>query len=736
MAKSDELTLNIGGMHCASCVANIERGVEAMTGVENCRVNLATRSGVVRFDPATTSVDQIIAVVSELGFGAKVGQADILQAVGRDLRQALVWFQVALAMALPLMVFSMWPMVSDGSIISPRWDGVGQLILAGLLLFVAGRSILIDAFRQTIHLRANMNSLIALGTLTAFIWSVVMMIRSFPEPAQGHLYFESAGMIITLILLGRYLETRVRGRAGQALGALVGLQPDQARAIINNIEVEVEAGALQPRMIVLVRPGERLPADGIIVEGSPALDESLLTGESLPVDKAPGDKVIGGSLNSGSPFRYEVSTPPGDGFLATMVRLVSDAQSRKAPVQMLADRVAAVFVPIVLGLALVTAAMWYWLAPTNPQLIRSVVSVLIIACPCALGLATPTAILAGTGRAAREGVIIRGGDVLQRLTEIDCVVFDKTGTLTRGELEVVETREFANVSRREMLRMVGSLEQVSEHPVAQAIVRHVEVEQLQAQDLAQVEVCPGLGIVGKHNGRLVLAGNQALMAAYRVDMSQVVEAARQQMSKGRTTVLVAMDGQVIGLVALSDRLRAEAQEALARLRPQVNTITIISGDSRVTTQEVARSLDVEDFEAEVRPEQKQTVIQTYARAGYRPLMVGDGINDAPALAAAEVGMAIASGTDVAIEAADVILVDSDLMAVPRTLEIARASLRIIKQNLFWAFFYNLLAIPLAAGLFYPFFGWSLSPIVAAAAMAFSSVFVVSNSLRLNRIDIA
>ncbi len=736
MSKSEDLTLSIDGMHCASCVANIERGVEGMAGVESCQVNLATRSGRVRFDSADVSSDQIIATVSELGFGAKVGQQDVLEATARELRQSLMRFQVALAMALPLIVFSMLPMVSGGSIVPPLWSGLVQMVLAGLLLFVAGRSILADAFRQTSHFRANMNSLVALGTLTAFTWSLALLIISYPEPAVGHLYFESAGMIITLILLGRYLEARARGRAGQALGALVKMQPEQARVIINEVEIEIEIGALQPGMTVQVRPGERLPADGTIIDGSPALDESLLTGESLPVEKGPGDSVIGGSLNSGVPFRYRVSVPPADGFLATMVRLVTEAQSRKAPVQKLADRVAAVFVPIVLGLALVTALLWYWLDPSNPQLIRSVVAVLIIACPCALGLATPTAILAGTGRAAREGVIIRGGDVLQRLTEIDCVVFDKTGTLTRGELDVIDTREFGNVSRREMLRMVGSLEQVSEHPVARAIVRHIEAEQLQPVHLSKVEAYPGLGIVGEHNGRALLAGNRALMADHRVDMSQVTEAARQQMAKGRTIVYVALDGQVIGLVALSDRLRSEAQEALTRLRPLVKRLTIISGDSLVTTQEVARSLDIDDFEAEVRPERKQAVIQAYIRAGYRPMMVGDGINDAPALAAAEVGMAIASGTDVAIEAADVILVDSDLMAVPRTLEIARASLRIIKQNLFWAFFYNVLAIPLAAGLFYPLLGWSLSPMVAAAAMAFSSVLVVSNSLRLNRIDIA
>jgi Cu+-exporting ATPase len=735
MGKSEELTLNISGMHCASCVAGIERGVGEITGVEDCRVNLATRSGVVRFDPSRVTAEQIIAVISKSGFESTRGAPDIVEATQRELRLAFVQFQVALALAIPLMAFSMWPMMSEGGLVSPLWDSVVQLTLATLLLFVAGRSILADAARQTVHGRANMNSLIALGTLTAFIWSLVVMIRSWPGPVDGHLYFESAGMIITLILLGRYLEARARGRAGQALGALVKMQPDQARAIINDVEVEIEAGALQKGMMVQVRPGERLPADGTIVEGQPSLDESLMTGESLPVDKNPGDSVIGGSLNTNTPFRYQVTAPPGDGFLANMVRLVSEAQSRKAPVQKLADRVAAVFVPIVLGLALLTAGLWYWLDPTNPLLIQCVVSVLIIACPCALGLATPTAILAGTGRAAREGVIIRGGDVLQRLTEIDCVVFDKTGTLTQGELEVVETREFANVSHREMLRMVGSLEQTSEHPVARAIVRYVEAEQLEPKTLTKVEARPGLGIVGEHNGRVLLAGNQALMNEYRVDMSPVTEAARQQMAKGRTTVFVALDGQVIGLVALSDRIRAEAQEAMARLRPLVEKITIISGDSRAATAEVARSLGIEEFEAEVLPEQKQIVIHTYGRAGCKPLMVGDGINDAPALAAAEVGIAIASGTDVAIEAADVILVESDLMAVPRTLEIANASLRIIKQNLFWAFFYNILAIPLAAGLLYPFLGWSLSPMVAAAAMAFSSVFVVTNSLRLNRLDL-
>jgi Cu+-exporting ATPase len=543
-------------------------------------------------------------------------------------------------------------------------------------------------------------------------------------------------MIITLILLGRFLEERARGRAGDAIRALVDLRPKKATVIINGVDTEIDAAAVQPGMTLLVRPGERLAADGLIVEGQPVIDESMLTGESMPVEKGSSDEVIGGSVNGNRSFKFKVTAAGEDTFLAGMMRLVAEAQSRKAPVQKVADRVAARFVPAVLGVAILTLGGWYWFAPDSPLLIQSVISVLIIACPCALGLATPTAILAGTGRAAREGIIIRGGDILEEITHLNSIVFDKTGTLTCGELEVVNVHALDTWSKRELIRMAGSAEKQSNHPLARAIVQLMEKEQIEASEVRNVQDRPGYGVEALYGDERLLIGNEALLKLEQIDLSACREIAFEEMRQGQTVVFVALGNSLVGLISFGDRLRKDAASIVARLGKMLGRVAMLSGDNYRTVAGVARSIDLEYFEAEVKPDQKQNVIESYQKAGFRLAMVGDGINDAPALAAADVGIAIGSGTDVAIEAADVVLVRSELGDLIKMLNVANQSMRIIKQNLFWAFFYNILAIPLASGLFYPHFGWTLSPMIAAAAMAFSSVFVVTNSLRLNRMPLS
>ncbi|MCX6836128.1 MAG: heavy metal translocating P-type ATPase, partial [candidate division Zixibacteria bacterium] len=495
MAKIDKLYLNVTGMHCASCVASIERELNQMAGVKECRVNLATRSAEVVFDKSRVSEDAIIERIRNAGFGATAGSPDILTANIREVTSARDQLILAVLIAAPLMVVAMVPMAL-GHPLLPAWaDGWLQAILAAAVLCFPGREILIDAFTQARHRRLNMNSLIALGTLTAFFWSAYVVMKGGEHHHQD-LYFESAGMIIVLILVGRYLEARARRRAGRAIDELVRLRPTRATAIINEVEVEIDAATLQPGMIVLVRPGDRIPADGVIIEGDPVIDESLLTGESAPVEKRIGALVIGGSINGNSPFKMKATATGEDCFVAGVVRLVSEAQARKAPVQKLADRVSGVFVPIVFGLALITGILWHLLAPESNMAMRSVVSVLIIACPCALGLATPAAVLVGTGRGAREGIIFKGGDVLETLAGIDTVVFDKTGTLTAGRLEVVHVRTFGVVSEQNLVRMVGSVENQSEHPVAQAIVRHMRQRQIQPAVVRNIEARPGYGIVG------------------------------------------------------------------------------------------------------------------------------------------------------------------------------------------------------------------------------------------------
>jgi Cu+-exporting ATPase len=489
-------------------------------------------------------------------------------------------------------------------------------------------------------------------------------------------------------------------------------------------------------MEVIVKPGQRLPCDGRIMEGHPAIDESLLTGESVPVPKQPGDTVIGGSLNTNRPFRYKATAGVADSYLSQVIHLVAEAQARKAPVQRLADRVAAVFVPIVLLIAIVTGLAWHFLAPGAPLLIKSVVSVLIIACPCALGLATPTAILAGSGRAARDGIIIRGGDVLENLTKVDTAILDKTGTLTHGRLEVAEVIPLGETSRMELIKLVGSAEISSEHPLGKAIVKHMQENQIDPVSVWEIETTPGMGLSGKVGGHTLLVGNRALMKANKVDIEPALERARQEMDKGRTVVLAALEGELIGVIALADRLRSEARDIIAWMQERFGRVVMISGDTYQTTRGVARSLKLEDFEAEVKPDQKQLVVEAYRKAGYHSVMVGDGVNDAPALAAADVGIAVGSGTDVAIQSAGVVIYGDDLNILKGVFYVARTTMKVVKQNLFWAFFYNVLAIPVAAGVLYPITGLTLSPMIAATAMAFSSVFVVTNSLRLSRLQTA
>lgn len=733
MANAKSVQLNIEGMHCASCVSNIERGVSELNGVTECRVNLAMKSAVVIFDNGS-SPDAVVQKISDLGFSATVGELDVLQANAKELQNARQTFWTAFYLSVPLMVFSMLPMFTGASIISPFYDGVIQAVLAAVVLFYSGRSILADALKQLKHRHSNMNTLIAMGTLTAFGWSVYALVLLYLGKEEL-LFFESSAMIITLILLGRYLEAKSKGKAGEAIQSLMQLTPSKALALINNVELEIEIGAVKPGMQLIVRPGERLPADGEVLEGDPHIDESMLTGESVPVEKSKGAEVYGGSLNGNFPFTMIVTASGDKTFLSSIIRLVSDAQSKKAPVQKLADKVAGIFVPIVLGISLVTLAFWLWLAPDSPILMKSVISVMIIACPCALGLATPTAILAGSGFAAKNGIIFRGGDIIEKVNKLNTLVFDKTGTLTYGELEVADIQSFGQLSSRNLIRIIGSAELQSEHPIARAIVRHMQKEQIEKAVIKQVETYPGNGLKAEVDSREILIGNKSLMETEEVSFGQALLAGEREMEKGRTVVFAAMDKQVVGLIALADKVRHESKDVISRLQPMFSKILMLSGDSRKTAGGVARTIGIEEFEAELKPNQKKMIIESLSKAGFKVGMIGDGINDAPALATADIGIGIGSGTDIAIESSDVVLVRDDLTTLVYMFTIASETMRIIKQNLFWAFFYNLLAIPLAAGLFYPLFGWTLSPIIAAAAMSLSSFFVVSNSLRLNRLDL-
>jgi Cu+-exporting ATPase len=734
MASTEKLNLSISGMHCASCVASIEQELNGMEGISECRVNLATRSGLVVYDRDVLGIPAIVERIKGLGFQATIGTPDVLSGNIEEEKSARGRLLTAVVLVAPLMVLSMGAMLLGRPWFSPLADGLVQTVLVALILAWPGRPILQDAVRQLRHFRANMNSLIALGTLTAFGWSLYMLVRG-GQHGQHDLYYESAGMIITLILLGRFLEARAKRRAGKAIEELIKLRPATATAIINNVEIELEAAVLQPGMILLVRPGERVPADGVIIEGEAVLDEALLTGESMPVERNVGGAVIGGSVNGNTPFKMKAEATGEDCFIAGVVRLVSEAQARKAPVQNLADRVAAVFVPVVLVLAATTGLLWYLLAPESGMVVRSVIAVLIIACPCALGLATPAAILVGTGRGAREGIIIKGGDVLENLATVDTVIFDKTGTLTTGQLEVVTVRTFGQVAEQNLIRMVGSIESQAEHPVAKAVMRYMRERQLQPAVVRKVVAKPGFGVVGECDGRSLVIGSRSLLEQEQINFGPSLLQGEKEMEAGRTVVFVARDGQVVGLLSLADQIRADAREVVERLHLGKQRVVMLSGDNRATAAGVARSLGLEEFEAEIRPEQKKVIVESYCRAGSRVAMIGDGINDAPALAAATVGVAIGTGTQVAIEAADVVLVRPELAGVPRMFKLAQLAMSTIRQNLFWAFFYNVVAIPVAAGLLVPVAGFAMSPILAALAMSLSSICVISNSLRLSRVSL-
>jgi P-type Cu+ transporter len=736
MANQERLLLKISGMHCASCVANVEKGLSRLDGVTSARVNLVLNSAVVEYDRQRLSEASIINTVNDLGYVAEAGEPDILTANEEELLKARNRFRVAATLALPLMLFAMLPMAmrAHAHLISAEMDAVIQAALATAILVWAGRTILADAWMQTRHMRANMNSLIAMGTLAAFLWSLYATIRIL-EGEREELYFDSAGMIIALILLGKYLEARSKGRAGQAIRALLKLKPTKTTAVFNKVEFEVDAETVRPGMFLLIKPGERIAADGIIIEGRPTLDESMLTGESMPIERREGDSVVGGSLNVNVPFKMKVTAAGEKSYLATIVRMVTDAQSRKAPIQALADRVAGVFVPIVIGIALVTLAIWYFAAPESPMMLRSVISVLIIACPCALGLATPTAVLAGTGRAARAGILIRGGDILEKLAHIDAVLFDKTGTLTRGKLEVVSLKSLGGFSESQLKAYLNAVERRSEHPIARAIATATAGSGGDEIPVTDIIAKPGFGMSAQVLGKSLLIGSRDLLDSEGVDLGDTAQPLNDHRSNSQTAVLISFDRKLVGMVALADQVRPEAAEVVGMLRATHRTVTMISGDNRVVAGTIASQVGLESFEAEVRPDQKQALVASYRDKGHCVAMVGDGINDAPALAAADVGIAIGEGTDIAIETADVILLRSDLRTLPQAFRLARISIRVIRQNLFWAFFYNVLAIPIAAGLLYPVVGWTLSPMIAAAAMSFSSLFVVLNSLRLSRLTV-
>lgn len=640
-------------------------------------------------------------------------------------------FLFAAAFTLPVFIISM----AHGALDFPGVHLVLFLLTTPVVLW-SGYPFFAGAFRLLKYRTADMNTLVALGVGSAYIYStaVTFFPRFFVE-ATGQMpavYFEAAAVIVTLILMGRLLEARAKKKTSEAIEKLVALQPPTARRLRNGIEEEIAVEQIKSGDRILVRPGERIALDGRLLEGASAVDESVITGEPLPVDKHPGDIVVGGTLNRTGAFVFEVTRTGQDTTLQQIVRLVRDAQGRKAPIQRLADVVAGIFVPAVLVIAVITFALWFWLAPTSPfsMALIAFVSVLIIACPCALGLATPTAVMVATGKAAELGVLIKGGDTLERLQDVSKIILDKTGTLTEGKPSVVELISLDGRPTDELLQLAASAEQRSEHPIASAVLAKAAAKNLTLLPVTDFHSATGLGLEAKVNGQLIVIGNEAFMAPRDLPADAWGPDYVRHQQEGHTVILVAIDHQAAGLLAISDTIRATSKEAISLFKQQGLSVALLTGDQPEAAHAIARTLSIPEVRAQVRPEEKAASVEASMADGSVTAMIGDGINDAPALAIADVGIAIGAGTDVAIEASDVTLMRDDLRVVADAIALSRQTMRTIRQNLFFAFIYNIIGIPVAAGLLYPIWGITLNPMIASAAMALSSVSVVTNSLRL------
>ncbi len=745
-SEPTRLDLPIGGMTCASCVRRVEDGLLAVPGVASATVNLVTERATVVHDPTLVSLERIEQAVRDAGYEvvtaapastpeARVdAQRQAEDAAVRKLKRDVV---ISASLTVPLLVLAM----SHGAI--PGTDGpwalYAQLALATPIVFGPGFRFLRLAWVAAKHRTSDMNTLVALGTLSAWGYSTVAVLAPglFPHAEHGvmpHVYFEAAGAILTFVLLGKFMETRAKKRLSDAVRGLVALQPKVAtRVFPDGTEDEVEIERLAPGWKLLIRPGERVPADGEVVRGTSTVDEAMLTGESLPVDKKAGSLVFAGTINGAGAIVARVTSAGQGTALARIIKAVEQAQGSKAPIARLADVISARFVPVVLVIAMLTGVAWFVLDPSGGGLASAVqqfVAVLVIACPCALGLATPAAVAVGTGRGAELGILVKGGVALEAASRVDTVLLDKTGTLTAGKPQLTDVIA-TDGSSDDLLRLVAAAERPSEHPVARAIVDGAShLGALPAATDFEVEV--GAGVAARVDGRLVRIGTARWLAQAGIDATPLEAEADRLAQGGRTPSFVAVDGRLAGLVAIADRPTEAARQAVAELKAMGLRVVMVSGDRRATAQAVARDLGIDEVHAEVRPNDKRAVVEAERAAGHRVAMVGDGINDAPALAAADVGIAIGSGTDIAVATADIALLGRGIGALPDALRLSRSTLRTIRQNLFWAFVYNVVGIPVAAGLLFPFTGWLLTPVFASAAMSLSSVSVLANSLRLRR----
>ncbi|NLM36901.1 MAG: copper-translocating P-type ATPase [Firmicutes bacterium] len=730
-APEGKVTLKIGGMSCAACAARIEKKLNSLDGVTKAAVNLATEQAVVEYDPAQVKVAELLKVVAALGYQAaraeEVSRDREKEAREKEIRRLRKELIISAVLSSPLLLAMLLSLA--GIDLSFLHNEYFQFIIATPVQFGLGFRFYKNAYRALRAKSPNMDVLIAMGTSAAYFFSVY---NGFFAPAKPgmmmkELYFEAATVIITLILLGKYLEAVAKGKTSEAIKKLMGLQAKTARVIRNGEEVDLPISEVEVGEIIVVRPGEKVPVDGKIIEGHSAIDESMLTGESLPVEKKAGDPVVGATLNKYGTFKFEATKVGKDTVLAQIIKLVEEAQGSKAPIQKIADQVSGVFVPVVIGIAALTFLLWSLVAGDLTAGIVNAVSVLVIACPCALGLATPTAIMVGTGKGAESGILIKGGEHLEMAYKINTVVFDKTGTITKGQPEVADILPLGGLGAEQILRLAAIAEKNSEHPLGAAIYEKGKTEYGSLPDPEQFTALPGRGIKAVVEGKEIYLGTRKLMAEQEIALGASEQAISKLEDEGKTAMLMAVEQKLVAIIAVADTVKETSKEAIAELRRMGIAVYMITGDNRRTATAIGKQVGITNVLAEVLPEHKAEEVAKLKKEGRVVAMVGDGINDAPALATADIGMAIGTGTDVAMEAADITLMRGDLLTIPAAIRLSRQTMRKIKQNLFWAFIYNTIGIPFAAlGL--------LNPIIAGGAMAFSSVSVVTNSLSLKRFN--